>query len=390
MLKWMLAAGAAALAITSPAQADPKGGGGGGNKEHAGHNAKAQKGGGDGQRAERGKSSGGNQQARGSQRVDRNQFAQRDDKPHGGGGQGKAKAVDRGGHDDHGKNAMRPQDHGGDRGKNAVRVDNRGGDRVRTANVNDNGRNKGRGGFDDNVRIVNADHGRNIRAMRVNRDFNGVRFVPHWNEHGLSRGFVDGCPPGLAKKGNGCLPPGQARKLYGTPLNAALRANTLGWPYREWYRDDDRYMYRFDNDYIYRVNRGDGLIAGLFPYANRDYYYYPMGVQYPADYNYYNVPYQYQSYYPDNGDYWYRYGDGAIYQVNPGTGLIQGIAALLTGVPLGVGQPLPPSYGVYNVPFAYRDQYYDTPNDWYRYNDGYIYRVDPATQLITAIVSAIV
>lgn len=24
----------------------------------------------------------------------------------------------------------------------------------------------------------------------------------------------DGCPPGLAKKGNGCLPPGQAKKRY--------------------------------------------------------------------------------------------------------------------------------------------------------------------------------
>jgi hypothetical protein len=271
-----------------------------------------------------------------------------------------------------------------------VRIDDRGPDRVRTVQVNDNGRNKGRDGFDDNVRVVRNDHGRDVRVMHVDRDFDGVRFVPRWNDRGLSRGFVDGCPPGLAKKGNGCLPPGQAKKLVGTPLNAALRANTLGWPYREWYRDDDRYQYRWDNDYIYRVNRNGGLIDALFPYANRDYYYYPMGVQYPVDYNYYNVPYQYQSYYPDNNDNWYRYGDGAIYQVNPGTGLIQGIAALLTGVPMGVGQPLPPAYSVYNMPFDYRAQYYDTPDSWYRYNDGYIYRVDPTTQLITAIVSAIV
>ena len=28
---------------------------------------------------------------------------------------------------------------------------------------------------------------------------------------GLAQGFA-GCPPGLAKKGNGCLPPGQAKK----------------------------------------------------------------------------------------------------------------------------------------------------------------------------------
>jgi hypothetical protein len=48
---------------------------------------------------------------------------------------------------------------------------------------------------------------------------------------------------------------------------------------------------------------------------------------YPADYNYYNVPYQYQSFYPDGNDYSYRYGDGAIYQVNRSTGAIDSIVA---------------------------------------------------------------
>ena len=57
---------------------------------------------------------------------------------------------------------------------------------------------------------------------------------------------------------------------------------------------------------------------------------------------------------------------------------------------LSVGQRLPMDYSVYNVPMAYRSQYYDTPTDWYRYNDGYIYRVDPTSQLITAIVRALV
>ncbi len=360
MLKWMLAAGAAALAISAPAIADPKGGKGGGDKDHSAHVAKG--GGGGGQKAERGKGGGDKQQARGSNQVKRQQFVQRDDKQRGGGRD--------------------------DRGKGAAKSDDRGGDRVRTVRVDD--KNKGRGGRDDDVRIVKVDRDRDVRAMRVDRDFDGVRFVPRWNDRGLAGGFIDGCPPGLAKKGNGCLPPGQAKKLVGTPLNAALRANTLGWPYREWYRDDDRFQYRWDDDYIYRVDRNDGLIAGLFPYANRDYYYYPVGMQYPVDYNYYNVPYQYQSFYPDMGNNWYRYGDGAIYQVNPANGLIQGIAALLTGVPMGIGQPLPPSYGVYNVPFDYRAQYYDTPDAWYRYNDGYIYRVDPQTQLITAIISALV
>jgi hypothetical protein len=364
MLKWMLAAGAAALAITAPAQADPKGGKGGGGQQHAGHAAKAQQGGGGHAREAKGSGKGGG---------NRQQFAQGGQGKQHGGGKAKAQFVDR-----------------GDHGKGAAKFEGRGNDRVRDVRVSDNGKVKMSGGHDNNVRVVNVDRDRNIRAMRVDRDFDGVRFVPRWNDRGLAGGFIDGCPPGLAKKGNGCLPPGQAKKLYGTPLNAALRANTLGWPYREWYRDDDRYQYRWDDDYIYRVNRNDGMIAGLFPYANRDYYYYPVGMQYPVDYNYYNVPYQYQSFYPDNGSSWYRYGDGAIYQVNPGSGLINGIAALLTGVPMGVGQPLPLAYNTYNVPLGYRAQYYDTPDAWYRYNDGYIYRVDPATQLITAVISAIV
>ena len=153
------------------------------------------------------------------------------------------------------------------------------------AQSQDKGQGKGKGHKDDGTKVVFVDTDRG--AVRT-----------YWVDT-YGRG---NCPPGLAKKGNGCLPPGQAKKLYGTPLNAALRANTLGWPYREWYRDDDRYMYRWDNDYIYRVDRNDGLIAGLFPYANRDYYYYPVGMQYPSYFNYYHVPMQYQSFYPDQDD----------------------------------------------------------------------------------------
>jgi hypothetical protein len=46
-------------------------------------------------------------------------------------------------------------------------------------------------------------------------------------------------------------------------------------------------------------------------------------------------------------------------------------------------------YSAYNVPYAYRATYYDTPNAWYRYNNGYIYQVDPTTQLVTAIVASL-
>jgi hypothetical protein len=253
----------------------------------------------------------------------------------------------------------------------------------------DNGNVRGRNWDDDNDRGRDWDDD-NIRVVRFNRHDDDFRWTPRWDGNGLRRGFAGGCPPGLAKKGNGCLPPGQARKLVGTALAPTILSRSLVGPYRLWYPDNDDFIYRWDDDYIYRVRRDGGLIDALFPYANRDYYYYPVGAPYPDYYNYYNVPYQYQSFYPDGGDYWYRYGDGAIYMVDPQTQMIQGIAALLTGAPMMVGQPLPPAYGVYNVPMAYRSTYYDTPDAWYRYNDGYIYRVDPATQLITAVINALV
>ena len=202
-------------------------------------------------------------------------------------------------------------------------------------------------------------------------------------------GLSDNCPPGLAKKNNGCLPPGQAKKLIGGLLPAAYAHSMLSGPYANWYRDDDRYLYRMSGNDIYRVNRSTNLIDGLIPFGGSDFSYYPVGMNYPADYNYYNVPYQYRSYYPDGGDYAYRFGDNAIYSVDPTSQAIQGIVALLAG-DLGVGQRLPSNYGVYNLPMSYRDRYYDSADNMYRYNDGYIYRVDPKTQLITSVINALI
>jgi hypothetical protein len=100
------------------------------------------------------------------------------------------------------------------------------------------------------------------------------------------------------------------------------------------------------------------------------------------------VPMQYRSLYYDTPDNGYWYAPGAIYQYDRGTSLISSVAALLSPG-FGVGQPLPTGYGMYNVPLAYRSTYYDTPNAWYRYNNGYIYQVDPSNLLVTAIVASI-
>ena len=35
----------------------------------------------------------------------------------------------------------------------------------------------------------------------------------HHSSDGYGYGYAEGCPHGLAKKHNGCIPPGQARKL---------------------------------------------------------------------------------------------------------------------------------------------------------------------------------
>ena len=336
MAKWLLAAGAAALALTTPALAGPDKGQGGGGK--GGNKAE----GGGGQKAERR-----------AQRADR-------------GDRGDRKADRR-----------------------AARLD-RDGDRQAARAERRNERSFAR--RQDDRREARAARAIDRRDIRIRDDLrgrdDGRRFAG--NDLGRTfRGFDGSCPPGLARKNNGCLPPGQAKKMVGLALPAALGASLLDGPYRQWYRDDDRYYYRDDGDYIYRVRRDGGLIDALFPFEDRDYSYYPVGMSYPAAFDYYNVPYQYRSYYPDGTDYSYRYGDGAIYQVNRSNNQIASIVALLAG-DLGVGQRLPSDYGVYNVPLAYRDRYYDTPDALYRYNDGYIYRADPRTQLITAVIDALV
>jgi hypothetical protein len=156
--------------------------------------------------------------------------------------------------------------------------------------------------------------------------------------------------------------------------------------YRSFYPDYGDDYYRYANGYVYEIDGRSGLVEDVIPLLDRGY---GIGQIMPAGYSYYNVPYQYRDYYQDTNDYYYRYAPGAIYQVDRDSQLITAIAALLTGG-LSVGQQLPASYSMYNVPFAYRDRYYDSPDAWYRYSNGYIYEVDPTTQLIRTMVQALV
>jgi hypothetical protein len=147
----------------------------------------------------------------------------------------------------------------------------------------------------------------------------------------------------------------------------------------------DNLCNRYANGVIYQVDCYTGLVQNVIPtYAGG----YGVGQLLPTDYSYYNVPNQYRSMYYDNSDYGYWYAPGAIYQYDQGSSMITSVAALLSPG-FSIGQPLPMGYSTYNVPYSYRSTYYDTPNAWYRYNNGYIYQVDPTTQLVSAIVASI-
>ena len=155
--------------------------------------------------------------------------------------------------------------------------------------------------------------------------------------------------------------------------------------FNSFYQDYGDQCYRYGNGVIYVVDCFTGFVENVIPmYAGG----YGVGQILPSSYSYYNVPDQYRTMYYDTPDYNYWYAPGAIYQYDPRSSVITSVAALLSPG-FSVGQQLPLGYNAYNVPYDYRATYYDTPSAWYRYNNGYIYQVDPATQLVTAIVASL-
>ena len=409
MKRVILAAGVAALAIAAPATAE-KGGKGGGDKAQA---AKVERGGGGGAKA----------QARG-------------------GGKAEARAANGGGQRVH--FASRGSD------RKQARAERR----VARADARANNRAFAKADNRAQARLVKAERKalkdqrvaqrvdrRELRAANRDLQQRGILVTDNgWTNPGI------GCPPGLAAKTPACIPPGQvARRILGQQLPAAYSDRLIPLGLRDYYQDDDDYYYRLGNGYVYRVDRDTNLVAALLPLLGGglglgqpfptnlmnsfvpDYYqsFYPdsaddyyrfsngyvyeidrgsgmieniipmyangygVGQMLPPSYGYYNVPTQYRDLYADSDDYYYRYAPGAIYQVDRGTNLITAIASLLAG-DLAGGQQLPMAYSAYNVPLQYRDQYYDTADSWYRYNDGQIYQVDPTTRLITAVIQALV
>jgi hypothetical protein len=117
---------------------------------------------------------------------------------------------------------------------------------------------------------------------------------------------------------------------------------------------------------------------------------YGVGQMLPASYGAYNVPLAYRSTYYDRDDAWYRYGDGFIYQMDPSSRRIAARYPIYgDDYDYLIGEQWPVAYPGYNVPVGYQSLYYDTPEYQYRYADGGIYRVDPTTQVIQALVALV-
>ena len=481
MTRLFLAAGVAALAIAMPASAKPgeHGGGNAGNQaapapSRGGGNAAARGGGGaqriQFQQVQRGPRSGGSQmrsveRRSAAPRIERGPAQRFATVQHGRGGsqveRGRARAA---------RPIMvdRRVNHGSIKTQRVERQQVRNLDlrQIRANRMADRGQQRAIPNANIGNRLAVRDQLRANRPERFDNrmitrdDVRSGRLAQFERRNAVGYG-VGGCPPGLASRG--CMPPGQAAKLLGSPLSSASRFAALSsvpLSARYLYPDTDDYFYRYGDGYLYRVDRGDQLISALLPLLGGGYmpgmvfpsaynynyapgYTFPLGyndpyvsdyygfnsfypdTQYvdyrylngnvygvdpysglidnviptyaygygvgqvlPASYGYYNVPYQYRDMYYNTSDYNYWYAPGAIYQVDPSSQMITSVASLLSPG-LSIGQPLPLGYDVYNVPYDYRATYYDTPTAWYRYNNGNIYQVDPTSRLVTAIVASL-
>lgn len=114
----------------------------------------------------------------------------------------------------------------------------------------------------------------------------------------------------------------------GERIEPSLAPTSIPTVYGSRYVDTPDYYYRYNNDlgYAYRIDRDDGMVRSLIPlfggYGIGDPW--PAaGQPMPAGYGTYNVPLDYRDRYADSDDQYYRYANGYVYQVDPGSGLIE-------------------------------------------------------------------
>ncbi|WP_301751434.1 hypothetical protein [uncultured Erythrobacter sp.] len=229
---------------------------------------------------------------------------------------------------------------------------------------------KGNQRFGDNMRDVTD---RKSVGFDRNDGANGFAFRELRETIGSRPRLIDGCPPGLAKKRNGCLPPGQAKNRYRSFEPRFFGLNGA---------ENGRYFYQ--DGYLLQY-RPDGL-AGFLPLLGGAL---GIGNIWPASYAPEPLPNYYSDYFQLGDQDSYRFADNVIYRVNPDTAAITSVAGLLTGNTFDIGSPMPRGYDVYNVPFDQREQYSDSPDARYRYADGYVYKIDPVTSLVTSAIALV-
>lgn len=225
--------------------------------------------------------------------------------------------------------------------------------------------------FDDGFAGARTDRGRRLAVG------------PNGCPPGLARQNRFCMPPGQLRKAG----------LIGQRLPLAQLGYNIPERYRYRFVDRDDWIYRYDDTgYVYRLGRGSGVVDAIFPLRatnlmigeplplGYEVYNVPLGYRgfYPDTRN---------SFYRYDDGAIYRV-DPQTRMVQGIVALLTGGLGGLGG--LGVGDTLPAGYDVYNVPFDHRDRYYDTNDAMYRYADGAIYQVDPQTRLIQSIISLLI
>ncbi len=87
-----------------------------------------------------------------------------------------------------------------------------------------------------------------------------------YDRDGRVKGKRHGCPPGLAKKHNGCLPPGQAWKIgQRAPWNSDRYVDYRDLPsyYRDRYPDSSGQQYYYEGNRVYTVDPTTRLIRSI-------------------------------------------------------------------------------------------------------------------------------
>jgi len=203
-----------------------------------------------------------------------------------------------------------------------------------------------------------------------------------WNPPAAAPTF-SGCPAAISGTYPGCVLPPRTRppeKAWHDP----------GWFSPAWADDTQA---RFEGGYLLRLGAANAPAADGTESGNGVVGYVPLlggglavGQPWPGSYKPVPLPAYVTRYYGLGGEGAWRYYDRTIYRMKPDGSTISGVAAILLGAPIRIGQTMPSGHDVYNLPAAWRDQYRDGPEALYRYSDGYIYQLDPASRRVRAAI----